>query len=73
MASQFLRFLENIDTQRQSCVDTLQSRGFQLNDNATLGTVASQLQMLPLTDNTKINDISSYITYYDNPEEDPDV
>ena len=73
MASNLFKVLNTIEEGRKSCVATLQSRGFPLSDDASLATVASRLEMLPYEDTSVMADISKYVQYYDNPEDDPEV
>lgn len=74
MSSQLYKVLTNIEQGRKECINVLKTRNFPLNNNASLSTIAAQLEMLPYDeDYTNLSDISDFITYYDNPEDDPEV
>lgn len=73
MASQFLNFLDNIDKGRKACISELQGKGFDIANDASLDRVATSLKMLPSADVNNMDSLKDYITYYDNPLDDPEL
>lgn len=69
MASKLLNVLKNIESGRQSCINSIIGNGINIDNNSSLDEIAGVID-------SNFESQSSYITnirYYDNPFEDPDL
>lgn len=69
MASRLLNVLKNIESGRQSCINSIIGNGINIDNNASLDEISSAID-------SNFESQYSYITnirYYDNPFEDPDL
>lgn len=74
MASQLYKVLNNIDKGRNRIVNTFKNKGYIIAQNSSLDTIADSLdELLPIKLKDGAEVMPDGVTYYNNPEDDPEV
>lgn len=75
MASELLKTFEKIESGRKGMIDILNDKGFNVPANASLGSISTLIHEATrgYSNDYKYFEYATPLTYYDNPDDDPDV